>query len=371
MDPSVNYFYTSCTRSDGWPAISRFHADLEYRLRAQEGLWVSGALGPQAAPGQRLAGAVAEIAEVGVMIALCSPQYFQSQYCGMEWAVFETRISRHRVLTQKDASTCLIPILWEPVPPDAMPPPTGDGRRSPAEIQWEDGFGGNGLHQLMQSDSREAEDAYFALLERLSRRIAEARRIRLSTLDADELPRVRSAFGRLPLTRQTTSPRTPVYTGSYTAPGGGYGSRAPSPPVSIAISYVGADQPWADWMAEVLERDGHPSVTQVRWETERESLSETVDRAHRVAERVIALFSRTYFTAGETEPLDWEGAFVGADRQWLIPVQIDAEPRPLLVRRGVPVTQLKGSDETEAQRLCELVRDPNPRIPGQREGDTR
>ncbi|MGI3225788.1 toll/interleukin-1 receptor domain-containing protein [Streptomyces sp. GTA36] len=149
----------------------------------------------------------------------------------------------------------------------------------------------------MQSDSREAEDAYFALLERLSRRIAEARRIRLSTLDADELPRVRSAFGRLPLTRQTTSPRTPVYTGSYTEPGGGYGSRAPSPPVSIAISYVGADQPWADWMAEVLERDGHPSVTQVRWETERESLSETVDRAHRVAERVIALFSRTYFTA--------------------------------------------------------------------------
>jgi len=368
VDPSVNYFYTSCTRSDGWPAISRFHADLEYRLRAQEGLWVSGALGPQMGSGQRFDRA---LAEVGVMIALGSPQYFQSQYCGREWAVFKTRISRHRVRTQKDASACLIPILWEPVPPHALPPRTADGQESPSETQWEGGFGGNGLHQLMQSDSREAEDAYFALLERLSRQIAEARRIHLSMIDVEELSRVRPAFGTLPLTRQTTSARTPVYTGSYTEPNGGYDSRVPSAPVSIAISYVGADQPWADWMAEVLEQDGHPSVNQVRWETERESLTETVDRAHREAERVIALFSRTYFTAGETEPLDWERAFVGADKEWLIPVQIDTEPRPLLVRRGVPVTQLKGSDQNEAERLCELVRDPNPRIPGQREGDAR
>lgn len=400
QDPTVNYFYTSCTRNDGWPSLSRFHADLEYRLKAQEGLWVAGVLGPQTGSGPVLEGAVTQ---VGVLVALYSPDYFRDRDCGLEWAVFRRRMAHQELTAAPDVASCLIPLLWKPLtgrrPRDTPRPWRPDGlpdAGSPAGRLYER----EGLSGLMSSPSPEANDLYFALIGLLARRIAQARTVGLPALDAAELPTLEPAFGthtspirRWPpvgagvVTRGSGAARGFVTGGS---PGSGGSGRAggsgmdadargngesppPQPPLprSVAISYVGADQPWADWMAEVLTADGGAEVEQVRWRTELESLSTAITEARRGAEVVIVVFSRSYFAAGEQDPYQWEEVFFGRGARDLIAVQIDAEPRPLLVRQGVPVTQLGGSGDSQAERLRELVRDPGPVVPAQREGEGR
>ncbi|MDX3385055.1 toll/interleukin-1 receptor domain-containing protein [Streptomyces niveiscabiei] len=389
MDRSVNYFYTSCTRGDGWPSLSRFHADLEYRLKAQEGLWVAGVLGPQTGSGPVLQSGVAQ---VGVMVALYSPEYFRDGDCGLEWAVFRRRIRGQEYLTHEPLADCLIPLVWKPVPPRERPGDTPDPWPFLAELRGADSEAGRlyerrGLSGLMQSQLPEAGDLYVALLGLLARRIAMVRHFGLGPLEGDELRTVAPAFGTTLAPASAAHVRRTVPGGDLVAhgsAGGGYlsysdvGHRGGGPPGgpaaelrSVAISYVGADQPWADWMQEVLEEDTGSVVHQVRWRTELEPLSEAVARAREEGSRIVVVFSRSYFTAGAPDPYQWEEVFLGEDAADLIPVQIDAEPRPLLVRRGVPVVQLTGSDEGQAQLLRDMVHDAGPTVPGQREGDAR
>ncbi|MET8980197.1 toll/interleukin-1 receptor domain-containing protein [Streptomyces sp. NPDC004539] len=387
MDRSVNYFYTSCTRNDGWPSLSRFHADLEYRLKAQEGLWVAGVLGPQTGSGPVLESGVTQ---VGVMVALYSPEYFRDRDCGLEWAVFRHRIRSQEFLTDRPVTDCLIPLVWKPVPRSERPRDIPDPWPFLADLPGADSEAGQlyenrGLSGLMQSQLPEANDLYVALLGLLARRIATARTVGLEPLEGIRPLSLHPAFGttRSHLRRPAPTPgRTVVRTGPGLREDDGYlhfsdtGHR-PGRPLelrSVAISYVGADQPWADWMQEVLEEDPGDTgveVHQVRWRTELEPLSEAVARARAEGTRVVVVFSRSYFTAGAPDPYQWEEVFVGPDAADLIPVQIDAEPRPLLVRRGVAVVQLTGSDEGQAQLLRDMVDDAGPTVPGQRGGEPR
>ncbi|WP_075735864.1 toll/interleukin-1 receptor domain-containing protein [Streptomyces acidiscabies] len=380
MDRSVNYFYTSCTQADGWPSLSRFHADLEYRLKAQEGLWVAGVLGPQTGSGPVLERGVTR---VGVLVALYSRHYFQDRDCGLEWSVFQRRVRSQEFLTDQPLADCVIPLLWNPEtpyePPEGIPAPWPflaelDGAGSEAGQLYED----KGLSGLMQSQLPEAADLYVALLGLLARRIAKAQGFRLAPLEGDELRTVTPAFGTTPAPERVsrTVPGGDLVT--HGSGNGGYlrysdvGHRGSARLRSVAISYVGADQPWADWIQEVLEEGpGTATVHQVRWRTELEPLSEAVARARAEGSRVVVVFSRSYFTAGAPDPYQWEEVFIGPDAADLIPVQIDTEPRPLLVRRGVQVAQLAGSDEGQAQRLRDMVGDAGPTVPGQREGDAR
>ncbi|WP_416967347.1 TIR domain-containing protein [Streptomyces sp. 4F14] len=383
MDRSVNYFYTSCTRGDGWPSLSRFHADLEYRLKAQEGLWVAGVLGPQTGSGPVLESGVTQ---VGVMVALYSPEYFRDRDCGLEWAVFRHRIRGQEYRTDLPVADCLIPLVWKPVPRRERPLDTPEPWPFLADL---DGVGTEagdlyerrGLSGLMQSQLPEAVDLYVALLGLLAHRIARARGIGLEPLEGIRPWSLHPAFGTRHSAVRRPAP-APGLAVAHTGPGPGlredngylhFTDTGHRPPElrSVAISYVGADQPWADWMQEVLEEDTDAAVHQVRWRTELEPLSEAVQRAREQGSRVVVVFSRSYFTAGAPDPYQWEEVFVGPDAADLIPVQIDAEPRPLLVRRGVPVVQLTGSDEGQAQLLRDMVHDLGPAVPGQHGGDTR
>jgi len=393
VDRSVNYyyFYTSCTRSDGWPSLSRFHADLEYRLKAQEGLWVEGVLGPQTGSGPVLE---SWVTQVGVMVALYSPEYFRDRDCGLEWAVFRHRIRSQEFLTDRPVADCLIPLVWKPVPRHERPRTITDpwpfltdleGVAPEAGQLYEDG----GLSGLMQSQLPEANDLYVALLGLLARRIATARAVALEPLEGIRPLSLHPAFGtKRSHIRLTTPERTAVRTGPGLREDDGYlhysdTAHRPAEPRSVAISYVGADQPWADWMQEVLEggtsdTDGpggpggtRVEVHQVRWRTELEPLSAAVERARAQASQVVVVFSRSYFTAATPDPYQWEEVFVGPEARDLIPIQIDYEPRPLLVRRVVEVQQLNGSDEGQAQVLRDMVEDAGRTVPGQREGESR
>lgn len=54
-----------------------------------------------------------------VFVALFSPAYFTSEYCGKEWAAFRERAKQHLAGTDKYA---IIPAMWVPMDTDEMPP---------------------------------------------------------------------------------------------------------------------------------------------------------------------------------------------------------------------------------------------------------
>jgi hypothetical protein len=347
VDPSA-FFYTSCTRGDGWPALTRFHADLEYRLRAQEGYGISGALGAAMNPGTVPSGAVTK---AGVMVALYSPRYFLDRGCGLEWAVIQSRMRRRANTEGVQAPACLLPVCWKPVAE----------RRIPQEVRRSESFPGpgafdwlreRGLEALVSSSDPGADERYHVFVEQLAKSILEAGRAGLEPLGAGEARDMLPAFGSA---QGATGPGRPHF-GVPEQPRPRPGSAADEPR-SVAISYVGADQAWADWMDDVLREEGH-TVRQRRWRVGLETLSQTVERARDGADRVVVVFSRSYFDAGNTAPTDWEAAFTppASDPSWLVAVQIDAAPRPLLVR-GAQVLALEGSGPDQAERLREGVMD--------------
>lgn len=103
------------------------------------------------------------------MVALYSPAYFRSEYCGKEWTHFAARVKRYQEMTSVQPRA-LVPVLWEPVPQ----------RRMPAEVRavqyTEPGLGEeylrHGLLQLMQSDP--GGPAYRHVVEELARRVRNA-----------------------------------------------------------------------------------------------------------------------------------------------------------------------------------------------------
>ena len=340
MDQPV-YFFTSCTRGDSWPSITRFHADLEYRLRVQDGSWVSGALSESAsaAPGDDWRSAAYDgIAQAGCMIALWSQDYFLSKWCGLEWSAFRSRIQHHELIKGARAANCLIPLMWKPVPPGALPTQATDVRFATAELGA--AYAERGVLSLMQSGDPADEDAYFSLINRLAAYVIEAREVALTPSGPRDFDHLEPAFGThpdLPGPARIPVPRQGGESVPGSVPRPAPAPRKAPPDASrtpVAISYVGPDQAWADWIDDVLQSAGHP-VRQVRWVTSRHSLAETVAEARAAADRVIVLFSRSYFESGDTHPTEWESAFADADEgdPWLVPVQIDLEPRPLLVRR--------------------------------------
>ncbi|MGH3937625.1 MAG: TIR domain-containing protein, partial [Pseudonocardiaceae bacterium] len=50
-----------------------------------------------------------------VFLALYSPRYFGSEYCGKEWSIFSERVREYEI-QQNGAAELIIPVLWEPTP---------------------------------------------------------------------------------------------------------------------------------------------------------------------------------------------------------------------------------------------------------------
>ncbi|MEU5885364.1 toll/interleukin-1 receptor domain-containing protein [Streptomyces sp. NPDC047461] len=347
MDPAA-FFYTSCVRADGWRALTRFHADLEYQLRIQEGSGVSGVIGALTEPESAYGG---DVTRVGVMLALYSPKYFKDRGAGLEWSVFRSRVRHHEQTLGVSARGCLIPLCWKPMQDDPVPKAVRPMVEATGAFDWLRQYG---LESL--ADYQNAEDGvrYFAFVEQLAKTIAEAGRTELEPLDVADARELDPAFGSEGSSqgRRTAEPdsvRPSRWIGGEDR--GALALRSDS----VAISYVGADQPWADWMKEVLEQRGH-EVVQHRWRVGHgESLRDTVAQARAAAERLLVIFSRSYFAARDTAPTEWEDAFVesgGASHAVL--VQIDAAPRPLLVR-GAQVVVLTGADPAEVERRIEEV----------------
>jgi hypothetical protein len=101
------------------------------------------------------------------------------------------------------------------------------------------------------------------------------------------------------------------------------------------ISYTGADQAWAEWIAETLERAGHSTVLQTWDFRPGENFIERMNEALDDAERVVAVMSPAYFQS-EYARDEWTAALVRnrGEADHLLPVRVaPAELPPLLANR--------------------------------------
>lgn len=120
------YFFLSYARRRGPRVlVKRFYDDLCAELRQELRRLHKGNAVPFDRPfldvqsiqvGQDWNAALGEaLGHCRTMLALYTPDYFRSDFCGREWKAFEDRQRSHREVTGVDAKA-LIPVLWEPVP---------------------------------------------------------------------------------------------------------------------------------------------------------------------------------------------------------------------------------------------------------------
>ncbi|WP_327682243.1 TIR-like protein FxsC [Kitasatospora sp. NBC_00458] len=170
------------------------------------------------------------LARCRTMVALYSPAYFASLYCGKEWTAFRGRVRRHEELTG-DAVPALIPVLWKSLP-DALP-------YEVLTTQYvQQGMGEtyvrSGLRDLLHTDPLGAE--YRQVVRVVAERILGAAGRRLTELPDFDLGAVRGYFPVTPPVRSAPTagmvrlfvaagraPDTTAEIGSRT--GGWYGAK--------------------------------------------------------------------------------------------------------------------------------------------------
>jgi tetratricopeptide (TPR) repeat protein len=134
------------------------------------------------------------------------------------------------------------------------------------------------------------------------------------------------------------------------------------------ISYTGADQAWAEWIAEQLETAGYTIVLQV-WDFRPGSdFLHQMQQAASSAQRTVAVLSPAYFGSafGEAE---WRAAFAKdptGELGLLVPVRVqDCQPPGLLASR-VYVDLVGLEEEAAAARLLAGIQQGRTRPPGKR-----
>jgi tetratricopeptide (TPR) repeat protein len=140
--------------------------------------------------------------------------------------------------------------------------------------------------------------------------------------------------------------------------GGGAGK------VDFFISYTGADQVWAEWIADTLERAGRRTVLQAWDFRPGENFLQRMDEALAEADRVLAVLSPAYLRS-EYGRDEWTAALVRDRGQSgrLLPVRVEACQLPPLLANRVYL-DLAGLDEQSAtQRLLAGIAPGRARSP--------
>jgi hypothetical protein len=85
-------------------------------------------------------------------------------------------------------------------------------------------------------------------------------------------------------------------------------SGGPARRVDFFVSYAGSDEAWAEWIAWMLEEEGHPVALQ-KWDFA--AGSHFVTEMHRVAQdaaRTVAVLSTAYLASAYAEA-EWQAAW--------------------------------------------------------------
>lgn len=176
------HFFLSYANADGDGYVSTFFADL-----AREVQQLTGTAGEETGfrdqssmrPGdpwpQEL---MVALSSARTFVALFSPNYFASEFCGREWTMFTSRVERYRVRTGSVPPT-LLPVLWVPtqdVPDAARGIQYGHESLGPT-------YAREGLFHLLRL--KRYRDDYLEVLHRLAQRLVEVtERYPMPPLDA-------------------------------------------------------------------------------------------------------------------------------------------------------------------------------------------
>ncbi|MCM3886460.1 TIR-like protein FxsC [Frankia sp. R82] len=188
------YFFLSCARPDANdnPFMYRFFRDLRHEVRVRSGLPRAEDVGfidtTSILPGtdwpKELASA---LAKCRTFVAICSPTYFASEYCGREWSFFA---ERQRASQRPDSKPALIPIMWVPV---VSPPPTLSALQHNIP-DFDESYSRYGLRFLLQLSRN--RDHYQKFLVTLASHIVSVAETYppLPSREIPRLPDLRSAF---------------------------------------------------------------------------------------------------------------------------------------------------------------------------------
>jgi FxsC-like protein len=163
-------FFLSYAHADEDGYVAKFFEDLVREVQRQSG--VSGdepgfrdfaSMRAGASWAQELFGA---LNTSPTFVALCSPSYFASEFCGREWTMFSARAERYRRLHGTVPQT-LLPVLWVPAPD--VPEPA-------RQLQYTDpafgpAYAREGLYHLLRL--RRYREDYLIFLRALAQRMLE------------------------------------------------------------------------------------------------------------------------------------------------------------------------------------------------------
>jgi len=141
--------------------------------------------------------------------------------------------------------------------------------------------------------------------------------------------------------------------------------------VDFFVSYAGRDQPWAEWVAWHLVEAGY-TVELNCWDwAVGENFVTRMHRAVNTANRVIALFSPSYFEEIRYTTHEWTSTLVnnGEGEYRLVPVQVEPCVVPRLLQPLIRVELFDVDEDEAARRLVAAARGParpdgKPMFPG-------
>lgn len=168
-------FFFSYTRSNNGDYLKRFFADLSEEVRERRGLPVGAEVGffdqRELELGEDWDAALVDALQTcKVMVAIASPGYWKSEYCGKEWALFSQR-RRQGLPPGATPPPLLKPLIWMPFDFADLPPAVSAGHaalRDPHAVQNAKGL------RYMLKQIQEQRTAYNDIVEALATEIIGA-----------------------------------------------------------------------------------------------------------------------------------------------------------------------------------------------------
>jgi len=189
------YFFLGYAHTPERPWVERLFKDLSAEVMERTTLPVSADAGFMDLAAIPLGGDWRD--EVGRALATCrvfvplySPRFFTREECGYEWHAFGQRVLDHRVRFPS-SPTPIVPALWTPVDPGALPDVARRIQMNHADLGVE--YAQEGFYTLIKNTLYRQE--YVTAVQRLARHIIRAGDgARLSPCRTNELGQRRDAF---------------------------------------------------------------------------------------------------------------------------------------------------------------------------------
>ncbi|MFJ9630064.1 toll/interleukin-1 receptor domain-containing protein [Streptomyces sp. NPDC101175] len=183
----ASYFVTSFAAGENRGYANRFHDDLAAEVSRQLG-------GRRIRTHKCVEVPSAEerctlVAETGVLVALCSPDYYADRGCGQDWAVFQRRLGHVPAQRRPGANTAQVLVRWRLV------------TNEPAGLPWAPRLDGDtladyneqGLYWVVREKWRESP-AYEHAVRALATQVCESHRSAPIVLPLDDGPLPEPAF---------------------------------------------------------------------------------------------------------------------------------------------------------------------------------